>query len=294
MIGFGLGRFLKKIRPRERGWDDPKIAGRDERIFVENKKSCPVCHKGLEEGELERTLYVCPSCKHHFRITPWERIRFTVDGGVFQEIAAKVESVNPLNFPDYDAKLSETKDKTGMTEAVVAGRCKIENRELVMAVMAFNFMGGSMGSVVGEKVTRAILEGARQELPVVVFATSGGARMQEGIFSLMQMAKTSNALALLEEKGLPFFVVLTDPTYGGVTASFAMLGDVTLAEPEASIGFAGPRVIEGTIRQKLPEGFQRSEFLLQKGFIDAVVERKDLRRTLSFLIETHQPSEGGL
>lgn len=294
MIGFGLKGFLKKIAPRERGWDDPKIAGRDERIFVENKKSCPVCHKSLEEGELERTLYVCPSCNHHFRITPWERIRFTVDGGVFQEIAAKIESINPLNFPDYDSKVTETKDKTGMTEAVITGRCKIENREVIMAVMAFNFMGGSMGSVVGEKVTRAILEGARQELPVIVFTTSGGARMQEGIFSLMQMAKTANALALLEEKGVPFFVVLTDPTYGGVTASFAMLGDVTIAEPEASIGFAGPRVIGGTIRQKLPEGYQRAEFLVQKGFVDLVVERKDLRKTLSFFIDTHRPSTRGL
>ncbi len=293
MIGFGLKGFLKRLVPREKGWDDPKIAGRDERIFVENKKSCPACHKGLDEGELERTLYVCPNCNHHFRITPWERIRFTVDGGVFQEIATKLESANPLNFPDYDNKLAEVREKTGMSEAVITGRCKIENRETIMAVMAYNFMGGSMGSVVGEKITRAILEGARQELPVIIFTASGGARMQEGIFSLMQMAKTSNAIALLEEKGVPLFTVLTDPTSGGVTASFAMLGDVILAEPEAFIGFAGPRVIEGTIRQKLPEGFQRSEFLLQKGFVDLVVERKDIRRTLAFLIDTHRPSSRG-
>lgn len=294
MIGFGLKRFLNRIAPREKSWDDPKIAGRDERIFVENKKSCPVCHKGLDEGELEQTLYVCPNCNHHFRITPWERIRFTVDGGVFQEIAAKIESVNPLNFPDYESKLADTREKTGMNEAVITGRCKIENRDVIMAVMAFNFMGGSMGSVVGEKITRAMLEGARQEIPVIVFTASGGARMQEGIYSLMQMAKTANAAAILEEKGVPFFIVITDPTSGGVTASFTMLGDVILAEPEAFIGFAGPRVIEGTIRQKLPEGFQRSEFLLQKGFVDLVVERKDIRRTLAFLIDTHRPSSRGI
>lgn len=292
MIGAGLKRFLNRLRSRE-SWDEAKIAGRDERIFVENKKSCPACHKGLEEGELEQTLYVCPNCNHHFRITPWERIRFTVDGGVFQEIAGKVESINPLGFPDYEKTLASAREETGMAEAVVAGRCKIENRNVIMAVMAFSFVGGSMGSVVGEKLTRAILEGARQELPVIIFAASGGARMQEGIFSLMQMAKTSNAIALLEQKDVPLFVVLTDPTYGGVTASFAMLGDVTLAEPDARIGFSGPRVIEGTIRQKLPEGFQRSEFLLQKGFVDIVVERKDLRRTLAFLIDTHRPGSRG-
>ena len=292
MIGFGLRRFLNRVKPRET-WDDAKIAGRDERIFVENKKSCPACRKGLDAGELEQTLYVCPSCNHHFRITPWERIRFTVDGGVFQEIAGKVESTNPLGFPDYEGKLSEAREKSGMSEAVVTGRCKIENRDAIMAVMAFTFMGGSMGSVVGEKITRAILEGARQELPVIIFTCSGGARMQEGIFSLMQMAKTSNAAALLEEKGVPLFIVITDPTYGGTTASFTMLGDVIIAEPDALIGFAGPRVIEGTIKQKLPEGFQRSEFLLQKGFVDMPTERKDLRRTLAFLIDTHRPNTRG-
>jgi acetyl-CoA carboxylase carboxyl transferase subunit beta len=292
VIGLGLKRFLKRMRSRET-WDEAKIAGRDERIFVENKKSCPACHKGLDESELERTLYVCPFCNHHFRITPWERIRFTVDGGVFQEIAPKVASTNPLGFPDYEKTLAAAREETGMNEAVVAGRCKIENRDVIMAVMAFSFIGGSMGSVVGEKLTRAILEGARQDLPVIIFAASGGARMQEGIFSLMQMAKTANAIALLEERKVPFFVVLTDPTYGGVLASFAMLGDVTLAEPDARIGFSGPRVIEGTIRQKLPEGFQRSEFLLDKGFVDIVVERKDIRKTLAFLIDTHRPGVRG-
>jgi len=178
---------------------------------------------------------------------------------------------------------------TGLEEAVITGIGSIEGKQISLAVMSFQFMGGSMGSVVGEKITRSILTGIKRNLPVVIFTASGGARMQEGIFSLMQMAKTSHAAARLEEVGMPLFIVLTDPTTGGVTASFAMLGDVTLAEPGALIGFAGRRVIEGTIKQNLPESFQRSKFLLEKGFIDLIVERKELRPTLSYLIETHSP-----
>ena len=174
-----------------------------------------------------------------------------------------------------------------MKEAVITGACKIEGKSVILGIMSFNFMGGSMGSVVGEKVCRALLKGAEEKLPVIIYTTSGGARMQEGIFSLMQMAKTSSAAAELERAGMPFFVVLCDPTTGGVTASFAMLGNVTLAEPNALIGFAGPRVIEGTIRQSLPEGFQRAEFLQEKGFVDIISPRKEQRELLSRLLEFH-------
>lgn len=238
----------------------------------------------LEEGH-----FVCPSCGYHFRIDARERIVSIADRGEFQEIGASIRSKNPIDFPEYEQRLEGAQRKSQLDEAVKAGRCKIQEREVVLVVMSFQFMGGSMGSVVGERITRAILYAAHQKLPVVLFAASGGARMQEGIFSLMQMAKTSHAIALLGQRHLPYFVVLTDPTTGGVTASFAMLGDVTMAEPGALIGFAGPRVIEGTIKHKLPPGFQRAEFLLDKGFVDVVVPRAQLRATLAALIGSHTP-----
>lgn len=260
---------------------------KDERAEALQKHQCPSCHEHLEEGILEQHMWVCPHCGYHFRITAQERIKYLVDTGTFTEIASQVYSVNPIGFPGYEAKILEARNASGLNEAVLTGIGEIRKRKAVLAIMSFKFMGGSMGSVVGEKISRAILAGAERGLPVIVFTTSGGARMQEGIFSLMQMAKTSAAVAQLAAAGQPFFVVLTDPTYGGVTASFAMLGDVILAEPRAMIGFAGPRVIEGTIRQKLPEGFQRAEFLLEKGFVDAIVARKDLPDTLAFLIDAH-------
>ncbi|NCB02666.1 MAG: acetyl-CoA carboxylase carboxyl transferase subunit beta, partial [Spirochaetia bacterium] len=185
-------------------------------------------------------------------------------------------------------KLAQNRDKSSISEAVVTGICTIDTIRIVIAVMSFDFMGGSMGSVVGEKITRAMIEGALEEIPVIIFSASGGARMQEGIFSLMQMAKTSSAAALLERTHTPLFMVLTHPTTGGVTASFAMLGDIILAEPGALIGFAGPRVIEGTIGQTLPQGFQSAEFQLEKGFVDAIVPREKMKKTLSFLIKSHQ------
>ena len=260
---------------------------KDERTFVAQKHSCPACHAHLDEGELERNLFVCPECRHHFRITPPERVKFLVDSGSFQEFSSEVHSMNPIGFPGYEAKLNEAKAATGLSEAILNGFAQLDGRKVVLSVMAFKFMGGSMGSVAGEKLTRALLMGVEKRLPVILFTTSGGMRMQEGIFSLMQMAKTSAAIAQMEMAQIPLFVVLTDPTYGGVTASFAMLGDVILAEPGASIGFAGPRVIESTIRQKLPEGFQKSEFLLSKGFVDAIVPRSELKKKLAFLIDTH-------
>jgi acetyl-CoA carboxylase carboxyl transferase subunit beta len=198
-----------------------------------------------------------------------------------------MQSMNPISLAGYEEKLKENQKKSSLSDAATIGRCTVGGKPVVVGIMSFAFMGGSMGSVVGEKITQAMIEGALTGDPVILFTASGGARMQEGIFSLMQMAKTASAAALMEETRTPLFLVLTNPTTGGVTASFAMLGDVILAEPGAIIGFAGPRVIEGTIGEKLPEGFQRSEFQLEKGFIDSIVERKKLRETLSFLIETH-------
>ncbi|MFW5975655.1 MAG: acetyl-CoA carboxylase, carboxyltransferase subunit beta [Alkalispirochaetaceae bacterium] len=259
----------------------------DDRSFLEKKHSCPSCQHHIEEADLARNLFVCPQCSYHFRINAWERIRFLLDNGEFHEFSANLQTLNPIDFPGYDDRIRQAREKSSLDEAVTIGTGSILSREAVLAIMSFQFLGGSMGSVVGEKVARAILHAVDRELPCILFAASGGARMQEGIYSLMQMAKTSHAIALLGKARLPLFVVLTDPTTGGVTASFAMLGDVTLAEPGALIGFAGPRVIEGTIKQKLPPGFQRSEFQMDKGFVDAVVPRSELKSTLAFLIDTH-------
>ena len=259
----------------------------NERTFVLEKHECPICHYAIREGELESTLMVCPNCEHHFRMTPEERILAIADNGDFFEFSKGIRSLNPLDFPGYDDKIEAGRKKSNLHDAVVTGTCSIFNRNAVVGIMSFFFMGGSMGSAVGEKITRAILMGAKLKQPVILFVCSGGARMQEGILSLMQMAKTSAAAAKLEESGMPLFIVLTDPTTGGVTASYAMLGNVIIAEPEALIGFAGARVIEGTIKQKLPHGFQRSEFQQEKGYVDLIVKRRELKPTLAFLIDSH-------
>jgi acetyl-CoA carboxylase carboxyl transferase subunit beta len=258
----------------------------DDRSYVKKKHACPSCSRHIEEDELVRHLYVCPNCGHHFRIDPTERIRILCDDGVFDEVYGDLGPTNPIDFPGYEEKIQSAQQKADSREAVQTGIARLDGRKVMMAIMSFKFLGGSMGSVVGEKIARAMRLAAARSLPMILFAASGGARMHEGIFSLMQMAKTSHAATLLEEVRQPFIVVLTDPTTGGVTASFAMLGDVTLAEPGALIGFAGPRVIEGTIKQKLPEGFQRSEFQQEKGFVDAVVPRAELKGTLGFLIDS--------
>lgn len=267
-------------------------SGKDERIFVKKEHMCPSCGVHLDDDKFLDSEYVCYSCNHHFRLSTQERMQFLADNGEYHEFDMGLTSANPIGNPDYAEKLEQARSKTGHEDAIKSFICAVNGREIVAVVMNFAFMGGSMGSVVGEKIARAILEAAERRLPVVLFTASGGARMQEGIHSLMQMAKTSHAIALLEAEGLPYFVVLTDPTTGGVTASFAMLGDVCIAEPGALIGFAGARVIEGTLRAKLPEGFQRSEFQLDKGFVDMVVERSDLRRTLTFLIDAHMNVQG--
>jgi acetyl-CoA carboxylase carboxyl transferase subunit beta len=273
--------------------EHPPHKGRDERLFIDEKNSCPSCHRPLSAPELEATLYTCPHCQHHFRLTAWERIRFTADEGMFQEFSADIETANPLAFPDYEKKLAAAAAKTGVKEAVVTGLCKVDGHEVVMAVMDFRFIGGSMGSVVGEKIMRAMLVGAEKQLPLIVFTSSGGARMQEGILSLMQMAKTAVATQALEKARCPFFVVLTDPTTAGVLASFAMLGDVTLAEPGALMRFAGARVVAGTIREKVPENFPLSQCHFDRGFIDLMVPRRDLRKILAFLLKTHVQPQGG-
>jgi len=255
------------------------------------KKFCPQCQKEVVLDSHK----ICPYCNFYFPLTPQERLSIFADEGSFVEMAEGMQSMNPIALAGYEDKLKENQKKSSLSDAVSIGKCSIEGQKAVVGIMSFSFMGGSMGSVVGEKITQAIIEGCLEREPVILFTASGGARMQEGIFSLMQMAKTASAAALLEETRTPLFIVLTNPTTGGVTASFAMLGDVIMAEPGAVIGFAGPRVIEGTIREKLPQGFQRSEFQLQRGFVDMIVPRDRLRSTLSYLIKTHSrsiPNEG--
>jgi acetyl-CoA carboxylase carboxyl transferase subunit beta len=253
--------------------------------------ACPVCGALHTQDSIDQSLKTCPSCAYHYRMEPWERVEYLADKGSFVEFSENLSSLNPIDLAGYEEKLSEAALKARMKDAVLTGACAIEGRPLILALMSFKFMGGSMGSVVGEKVSRAMLRAVEDRLPLVIYTTSGGARMQEGIFSLLQMAKTSSAAAELDKAALPFFIVLCDPTTGGVTASFAMLADLTLAEPGALIGFAGPRVIEGTIRQVLPEGFQRAEFQLEKGFVDLIVKRQDQRRTLAALIDLHSPGK---
>ena len=249
---------------------------------------CESCKEILYMEDVHKNLSVCPNCGKHFRLSSRRRLEQVIDKGTFIETNTDLTTYDPLLFEGYTKKLDLLKQKTGINEAVRTGFGKINGIDVVIAVMDGNFLMGSMGCVVGEKITRAIEDAAKKKLPLVMFCVSGGARMQEGIISLMQMAKTSAALAKLDEAGQLYISVLTDPTTGGVTASFAMLGDIILAEPDCLIGFAGPRVIEQTIRQKLPEGFQRSEFLLEHGFIDKIVERKDMKDTLYKILKLHQ------
>ena len=249
---------------------------------------CRECEHEISRDALIASLQVCPECGFHMPMHPYDRISTLADPQSFSEFSQELSSLNPISLRGYEEKITQAQGKAGIKDAVVTGGARIDGRPAVLAVMSFQFLGGSMGSVVGEKITRAILRGADEGTPVILITSSGGARMQEGIFSLMQMAKTSNAAALLHNLGVPLFVIITHPTTGGVTASFAMLGDITIAEPGALIGFAGRRVIEGTLKESLPEDFQTSEFQMEKGFVDIVVHRSDMRKTLSFLLKTHQ------
>lgn len=248
---------------------------------------CPHCKNNIYIIDLIANMGVCTFCNGHLPISPNGRVAKLVDSDKFIELDKDMRTANPLNFEAYEQKVQEYMKKTDENEAVITGIGEIEGHKSVIAIMDSRFMMGSMGSVVGEKITRAVEYATDYKLPIIIFTASGGARMQEGIFSLMQMAKTSAALAKHNEARLLYISILTHPTTGGVTASFAMLGDIILAEPNALIGFAGPRVIEQTIKQKLPQGFQRAEFLLEHGMIDAIVDRKDMRVTLGKLLAMH-------
>lgn len=254
---------------------------------------CPRCSASCESEQLQKNMWVCPSCGYHSRMSARDRIAITCDSGSFTEYDKDMSSCNPIDFPDYEEKISAMQEKTGINEAIITGECTIKGERCIIGVMDSHFMMASMGSVVGEKVTRAFERAAEKKLPLILFTASGGARMQEGIVSLMQMAKTSGAAAKLSQAGGLYITVLTDPTTGGVTASFASLGDIIIAEPKVLVGFAGRRVIEGTIKQRLPDDFQSAEFLLENGFVDLICERKNMRRTLSHLIRLHKPFEGG-
>ena len=248
---------------------------------------CDKCGTMIYQDDLENHKYVCPNCNHHFRLNAKQRIRMFFDKQTFKELWSDFKTTNPLGFEGYDEKIKKSSEKTSSSEAVVTGIGQINGLKVACGIMDSFFMMGSMGTVVGEKLTRLIEYATENKLPVIIFTTSGGARMQEGIFSLMQMAKVSSALAKHDEAGLLYISVLTDPTTGGVTASFAMEGDIILSEPDALVGFAGRRVIENTIKETLPDNFQKAEFLLEKGFVDAIVERKDLRTCIYKILVLH-------
>ncbi len=274
--------WFKKERTEKLGPESPdKKVKIPEGLWVK----CDNCKEIIYRKEVEKNFKVCPKCDYHFRISASERLPFLVDEGSFLEVEDGLSPKDFLDFKDYKDKLKSSRKKTGLKDAIISGSAKIGGRPVQIVVMDFNFMGGSMGSVVGEKITRAVERAIDKKTPFLSVACSGGARMQEGILSLMQMAKTSAATARLAQAGLPFISILTDPTFGGVTASFAMLGDIIIAEPKSLIGFAGPRVIEQTIKQQLPAGFQRAEFLQEHGMIDMIVNRKDMHATLARIIE---------
>jgi acetyl-CoA carboxylase carboxyl transferase subunit beta len=274
--------WFKKERP---GGTAPEAPPKKVKIPEGLWVKCDNCKEIIYRKEVDKNLKVCPKCDYHFRISASERLLYLVDEGSFLEVEDGLSPRDFLNFKDYKDKLKSSRKKTGLKDAIISGEAKIGGRAVSLVVMDFDFMGGSMGSVVGEKIARVIESAIEKRTPFVSVASSGGARMQEGILSLMQMAKTSAAVARLGEAGLPFISVLTDPTFGGVTASFAMLGDIIIAEPKSLIGFAGPRVIEQTIKQQLPAGFQRAEFLQEHGMIDAIVPRREMRVTLGKILD---------
>lgn len=248
---------------------------------------CDSCGKTLYKKDIDDNNKVCPSCDKHNRMSATERMELIIDTGTFRELDKGLATVNPLDFKGYEDKIKDSMRDTDLGEAVVTGYGKLYGKDVIIGVMDSRFMMGSMGSVVGEKITRAIERATKEKLPIILFTASGGARMQEGMFSLLQMAKTSSAIARHNEEGLLYIPVLTDPTTGGITASFAMLGDIIISEPKALIGFAGQRVIAQTIKQKLPEGFQSAEFLLEHGFLDKIVHRSEMKKVLYKILDMH-------
>lgn len=273
-----LEDFFKVVKKRFNDGDDE---------YKPPMFKCPRCQELSPLVHYEEIRRVCPKCGYHGRLSAQERISITVDKDSFKELDAGLKSGNPIDFPEYEEKQEQLRDSTGLCDAIITGTALIKGSPCVVGVMDSRYMMGSMGSVVGEKVTRAFEYASENDLPVVMFTCSGGARMQEGIVSLMQMAKTSGAVKLHSDKGGLYITVLTDPTTGGVTASFASLGDIIIAEPKVLVGFAGRRVIEGTIKQRLPEDFQLAEFQMEKGFVDMIVERKKMRSVLSHLLKLH-------
>lgn len=275
---------IRKINKTEKRVKNEKASD----MLIGKWIKCDNCKEILYKEDVHNNFSVCPNCGKHFRISARRRIKQIADEDSFVEIGADILTKDPLKFEGYLKKVEALKEKTKIEEAVKCGICRINGEEAVIAIMDGNFMMGSMGEAVGERITLAIETSIEKRLPLIIFCVSGGARMQEGIVSLMQMAKTSSALARHDDAGLLYISVLTDPTTGGVTASFASLGDIIIAEPNALIGFAGPRVIEQTIRQKLPEGFQRAEFLLEHGFVDMIVERKEMKEVLYKMLKMHK------
>lgn len=278
--------IVDKIKKRETKNPTNKKSSVD--IPIGKWLKCEKCHEIVYKDTVRSNLNICPNCGHYFRMHIGKRIELIIDEGTYKRFDLNIETTNPLDLEDYPKKLAALREKTNLEEAVACGTGKINGEDVVICIMDSGFLMGSMGAVVGEKITYSIEQAIKLKLPLIIFAVSGGARMQEGIISLMQMAKTTAALTKLDEAGLLYISVLTDPTYGGVTASFASLGDIILAEPGAMIGFAGPRVIEQTIGESLPEGFQTAEFLLEHGFIDKIVAREDMKDTLYQLIQYHK------
>jgi acetyl-CoA carboxylase carboxyl transferase subunit beta len=282
-----MSNWLEKIVPSLARNDAKKRNSVPEGLW----EKCPKCESVLYKPELEKTLFVCPKCDHHLRIGARQRLNYFLDAGSTQEIAANIEPIDRLKFKDskkYKDRLTAAQRDTGEKDALIAMKGTLEGMPVAAVAFEFRFMGGSMGTVVGERFVRAAEVSLAEGIPLVCFSASGGARMQEALFSLMQMARTSAVLEEMRLQGIPFISVLTDPVYGGVSASLAMLGDLNVAEPRALVGFAGPRVIEQTVREKLPEGFQRSEFLLEHGQVDMIIERRELRERLGKILRQMQ------
>ncbi len=279
---FGKSKYVT-VKRTDKDKKGHKKQDRDNRLWTR----CPACNELIFNKKLDENLMVCPKCSYHFRLTARKRLQITIDKGSFSEFGTGIHTKNSLDFPEYEEKYDKAKKKTKLDEAIIVGEAKLSSYPIIIGVMDFNFMGGSMGSVVGEKITLAIEKAITTGFPLIIFSTAGGARMQEGMLSLMQMAKTSSAIKKLDEAGNLFISVMTDPTSGGVTASFASLADIIIAEPGALIAFAGPRVIKQTISAQLPEGFQRAEFLLEHGMIDMVIKRGAIKEKLTRILKIH-------
>ena len=291
-----IGAFKKQMENLKENMakkDDCKEEKKEETPVPHGSLKCPDCENIYEKKEIGK-LKICPKCARYYRLNSKERVRLISDKDTFEEFDTTMQSKNPINYPGYEEKIAGLQEKTGLKDAVITGKCKIGGFDTVLAVMDSGFLMGSLGSVVGEKITRAVEYATNNQLPIIIFTCSGGARMQEGIVSLMQMAKVSSALARHSEAGLLYVTVLTDPTTGGVTASYAMLGDIILSEPKALIGFAGRRVIEQTIKQKLPDKFQTAEFLQECGFVDKIVDREQLPMVLRDILKIHSGKVGEL